>query len=179
MLAFKDYLCAMAKQYDDPSDLAKFIYYTEQVENCSGKASHYNNVEIRTIHGSKGMEWPIVYILADENRSFPDFNKIKALCNTRGIEYSTVKDVIDSERRLHYVAQTRAKNELYFVANRKYASVFVEETFGYQYTPNTDVVQKASMQNRDLNDENGRIIYKAEHDDIKASCLANNTSTID
>ena len=174
-LAFKDYLRATALQYDKLSDIENYIAYTEQAENCSDRAVHNNSIEIRTIHGSKGMEWSVVYILADDNQSFPDFNKLHALCNTSGIKYETIKDVVDSERRLHYVAQTRAKNELYFVANRRKASVFLEETFGYVYKPSEDAYKRAQMQNRGLNDENGRIIWKAGEMEIEALNLPKTT----
>ena len=175
VLAFKDYLTYVAL-LNEGRALDQYILYTEQVENSSNRTTHYNNIEIRTIHGSKGMEWPVVYILADDNQSFPDLAKFHTLCNTQGIKYETIKDVVDSERRLHYVAQTRAKDELYFVARRQFASVFLEETFGYEFKPSEDVYERAQMQNRGIDDENGRIIWKAENMKIDADNLPKTTS---
>jgi DNA helicase-2/ATP-dependent DNA helicase PcrA len=55
---------------------------------------------ISTIHSAKGMEWDNVYILNVVEGSFPN-------------EFSTGKaEAIEEERRLLYVAMTRARNEL-------------------------------------------------------------------
>jgi DNA helicase-2/ATP-dependent DNA helicase PcrA len=55
---------------------------------------------ISTIHSAKGMEWDNVYILNVVDGSFPS-------------EFSTGKaELIEEERRLLYVAMTRARNEL-------------------------------------------------------------------
>jgi DNA helicase-2/ATP-dependent DNA helicase PcrA len=55
---------------------------------------------ISTIHSSKGMEWDHVYILNVVDGSFPS-------------EFATGKaELIEEERRLLYVAMTRARNEL-------------------------------------------------------------------
>ena len=53
-----------------------------------------------TIHQSKGLEYPIVFVLACAQNLFP----LK-----RTIDFGD----IDEERRLFYVACTRAMNELY------------------------------------------------------------------
>jgi DNA helicase-2/ATP-dependent DNA helicase PcrA len=55
---------------------------------------------ISTIHSAKGMEWDNVYILNVVDGSFPS-------------EFATGKaELIEEERRLLYVAMTRARNEL-------------------------------------------------------------------
>jgi ATP-dependent DNA helicase UvrD/PcrA len=55
---------------------------------------------LSTIHSAKGMEWDHVYILNVVDGSFPS-------------EFSTGKaELIEEERRLLYVAMTRARNEL-------------------------------------------------------------------
>jgi DNA helicase-2/ATP-dependent DNA helicase PcrA len=55
---------------------------------------------ISTIHSAKGMEWDHVYILNVVDGSFPS-------------EFATGKaELIEEERRLLYVAMTRARNEL-------------------------------------------------------------------
>jgi DNA helicase-2/ATP-dependent DNA helicase PcrA len=55
---------------------------------------------ISTIHSAKGMEWDQVYILNVVDGSFPS-------------EFATGKaELIEEERRLLYVAMTRARNEL-------------------------------------------------------------------
>jgi DNA helicase-2/ATP-dependent DNA helicase PcrA len=63
---------------------------------------------LSTVHSAKGMEWDTVYVLNVVDGSFPS-------------EFSTGKaELIDEERRLLYVAMTRARNELYMVAPLKF-----------------------------------------------------------
>jgi DNA helicase-2/ATP-dependent DNA helicase PcrA len=55
---------------------------------------------LSTVHSAKGMEWDTVYLLNVVDGSFPS-------------EFATGRtDLIDEERRLLYVAMTRARNEL-------------------------------------------------------------------
>jgi DNA helicase-2/ATP-dependent DNA helicase PcrA len=55
---------------------------------------------LSTVHSAKGMEWDTVYVLNVVDGSFPS-------------EFATGRsDLIDEERRLLYVAMTRARNEL-------------------------------------------------------------------
>jgi DNA helicase-2/ATP-dependent DNA helicase PcrA len=63
---------------------------------------------LSTIHSAKGMEWDTVYVLNVVDGSFPN-------------EFSTGKqEMIDEERRLLYVAMTRARNELQLVSPLKF-----------------------------------------------------------
>jgi DNA helicase-2/ATP-dependent DNA helicase PcrA len=54
---------------------------------------------ISTVHSAKGMEWDNVFILNVVDGSFPN-------------EFATKAELIEEERRLLYVAMTRARNEL-------------------------------------------------------------------
>jgi DNA helicase-2/ATP-dependent DNA helicase PcrA len=63
---------------------------------------------LTTIHSAKGMEWDTVYLLNVVDGSFPS-------------EFSTGKaELIEEERRLLYVALTRAQNDLVLVAPLKF-----------------------------------------------------------
>jgi DNA helicase II / ATP-dependent DNA helicase PcrA len=63
---------------------------------------------LSTIHSAKGMEWDTVYVLNVVDGSFPN-------------EFSTGKqEMIDEERRLLYVAMTRARNELQLISPLKF-----------------------------------------------------------
>jgi DNA helicase-2/ATP-dependent DNA helicase PcrA len=63
---------------------------------------------LSTIHSAKGMEWDTVYVLNVVDGSFPS-------------EFSTGKaELIEEERRLLYVALTRAQNDLVLVAPLKF-----------------------------------------------------------
>ena len=63
---------------------------------------------LSTVHSAKGQEWDAVFVLAVSDGSFPS-------------EFSTGKpELIEEERRLLYVAMTRAKQSLSLVAPLKY-----------------------------------------------------------
>ena len=76
----------------------------------SGSASRDEDyVVLSTIHSAKGQEWDIVYVMNVADGNFPS-------------EYATGKpEMIEEERRLLYVAMTRARNELYLCAPLKYS----------------------------------------------------------
>lgn len=63
---------------------------------------------LSTIHSAKGMEWDTVYVLNVVDGSFPS-------------EFATGRaDLIEEERRLLYVAMTRARNELSLISPLRY-----------------------------------------------------------
>ena len=63
---------------------------------------------LSTIHSAKGMEWDTVFVLNVVDGSFPS-------------EFATGRqELIDEERRLLYVAMTRARNELQLVSPLKF-----------------------------------------------------------
>ena len=63
---------------------------------------------LSTVHSAKGQEWDAVYVLNVSDGSFPS-------------EFSTGRaELIEEERRLLYVAMTRAKTDLHLIAPMKY-----------------------------------------------------------
>jgi DNA helicase-2/ATP-dependent DNA helicase PcrA len=63
---------------------------------------------LSTVHSAKGQEWEAVHILNVADGNFPS-------------EFSTGRpELIEEERRLLYVAMTRAKSELHLIAPLKY-----------------------------------------------------------
>jgi DNA helicase-2/ATP-dependent DNA helicase PcrA len=78
-------------------------------EQSQGASKDEDYVILSTIHSSKGQEWDIVYVLNVSDGNFPS-------------EFSTGKpEMIEEERRLLYVAMTRARNELHLCSPLKYA----------------------------------------------------------
>ncbi|HUX74055.1 MAG TPA: ATP-dependent helicase [Steroidobacteraceae bacterium] len=66
-------------------------------------------VVLSTVHSAKGQEWDHVYVLNVADGNFPS-------------EFAAGKpEMIEEERRLLYVAMTRARNELHLCAPLKYA----------------------------------------------------------
>ncbi len=92
----------MAKKFDS---IDKFIFYLNNLNN-NNKNNTKNKVNLTTIHRAKGLEYPIVFIIG---------------CN-EGLLPHKRTDSIDDEKRLFYVAITRAEKELYLSSTLSYNS---------------------------------------------------------
>ena len=68
-----------------------------------------NRVTLMTVHSSKGLEFPVVFIAGMDEGLFPLFNSLDD------------KNELEEERRLFYVALTRAKEKVYllYATNRR------------------------------------------------------------
>lgn len=96
-------LCEIATNYKDIEDLIANATLdqdvtTEEEEDC---------VQLLTMHASKGLEWPCVIIAGCIEGYTPHFRS-----------QGSVKE-LEEERRLFYVAVTRAKNNLFLTTTRK------------------------------------------------------------
>ncbi|TID23946.1 hypothetical protein CANINC_003107 [Pichia inconspicua] len=83
--------------------LAESISNDEKIESDSS----LGKVTLTTIHGAKGLEWPIVLLPSLVNNIIPSRFALNETDNERR------KTLIDEERRCFYVALTRAKDQLY------------------------------------------------------------------
>jgi DNA helicase II / ATP-dependent DNA helicase PcrA len=66
----------------------------------TGESPSVGALTLSTVHSAKGQEWPVVFVLGLSEGQFP-------------ISYATTPEAIDEERRLFYVAVTRARRRLY------------------------------------------------------------------
>jgi DNA helicase-2/ATP-dependent DNA helicase PcrA len=79
-------------------------------------------IELATVHGSKGREWPMVVVLGLEVERFPNQRSLDdALDPARALE---------EERRLAYVAVTRARRRLVLAFDPERPSPFIGELLG-------------------------------------------------
>lgn len=75
--------------------------------------SNINAVKLMTAHASKGLEFDTVFVIGAEEGCFPHVNAINEGTN----------EAIEEERRLFYVAMTRAKRKLFItMANQRKTS---------------------------------------------------------
>jgi len=86
-------------------------------ENISEDLRGINAVQITTIHQAKGLEWPIVFMPALMSNRFPSKNtgkQKKVMIGRDLFDAARYEGSIEDERRLFYVAATRAKDVLVF-----------------------------------------------------------------
>jgi DNA helicase II / ATP-dependent DNA helicase PcrA len=74
---------------------------------------------LMTIHASKGMEFDVVFVVGNEDGTFP---------TSQAVQEGDGSVALDEERRLCYVAMTRAKNNLIMTWRRE-VSIFQGESF--------------------------------------------------
>jgi DNA helicase-2/ATP-dependent DNA helicase PcrA len=97
-------LITAAKQFWDEDNTRTITDFLEQitlasdVDNWDEKTDH---VSVMTLHASKGLEFPVVYMLAVEEGLLPHERSMGR------------EDEIEEERRLCFVGMTRAMKELY------------------------------------------------------------------
>ncbi len=94
-------LIAIAKQSNDLQDLLESMAVGQ--EESDGKSG---GVTLTTIHSSKGLEWPFVIVMGCNEMQIPSFMAIKS-------------HMEEEERRLFYVAMTRAKSFLFLTRHNK------------------------------------------------------------
>lgn len=104
------------------SDFLEEVSLITDIDNYDNNA---DSVVLMTVHSAKGLEFPVVFLPGMEENIFP------------GMASVYVPSEVEEERRLAYVAITRAKEELYIfhaesrmifgITNRNRVSRFVEE----------------------------------------------------
>lgn len=93
--------------------LKSFLDYisTRESENFkSRRQDNGNSVMLTTIHQSKGLEWDIVFIVKANDLEIPLLHEFNGAVQEHGAQ-------IEEERRLFYVAMTRARKKLYILYN--------------------------------------------------------------
>lgn len=105
-----DEFLSQTKQFDDDYDpevsetknqLVDFLSQTALASDLDSYDESAGQVTLMTVHAAKGLEFPVVFIVGLEQGIFPSARSM--------IE----RDGLEEERRLAYVAITRAQQELY------------------------------------------------------------------
>ena len=91
---------------DDEKTLESYLDYISLISDADTIKDQEDKVTIMTCHASKGLEFPVVFIVGFEEEIFPSWQAIRA-------EESGNDEGIEEERRLCYVAITRVKEQLY------------------------------------------------------------------
>jgi DNA helicase-2/ATP-dependent DNA helicase PcrA len=116
-------LSEFAKEWERKSDtrsLAEFVEYLDYYSQAGGVISLEEDfpgdaVQLMTVHGAKGLEFPQVFLLRINNKKFPTTERSRVFEFPAALmkEGEPAEQFhIQEERRLFYVALTRAKNRL-------------------------------------------------------------------
>ncbi|HWB58976.1 MAG TPA: ATP-dependent helicase, partial [Chthoniobacteraceae bacterium] len=93
-----------ARQYESTAeflDQLALLSGLEAESELGTREEETEMVNLSTVHQAKGLEWKVVFVIWMSDGMFP---------SSRSLESD---DAIEEERRLFYVAVTRAKDELY------------------------------------------------------------------
>lgn len=122
----------------------KLMQETGENPSLGGIDPDIDAVNLMTAHSSKGLEFPVVFIISLTSDRFPTRDRSEAfqipepILGRKKLEDAHIRE----ERRLFYVAMTRAKDELYLTnsdyyennSRRKKISPFIVEALGNSAT---------------------------------------------
>ncbi len=103
---------SITKSYEEKYGVISLDDFLNEITLVSDVSEHeddHNKVTLMTVHAVKGLEFNNVFVAGLEEEIFPHFNAI----NEGG------KSAIEEERRLFYVAITRARKKLYLLNAKK------------------------------------------------------------
>ncbi|WP_055071539.1 DNA helicase PcrA [Clostridium massiliamazoniense] len=111
--------------FEDGSALSSYLEKVALVQDTDNIDSENNYVMMMTVHSSKGLEFPVVYMVGMENGIFPS-----AICFDKD-------DQMEEARRLCYVGITRAEEKLYMTSAE--TRMVFGKTLAY---PQSDFIQE-------------------------------------
>ena len=110
---------SITKSFEENRGIVSLDEFLEEISLVADVEEHKNNkdvVTLMTVHASKGLEFDYVFLSGVEEGIMPHTNSLVSLSD------------IEEERRLCYVAITRAKKSLYLL-NAKKRMLFGNESF--------------------------------------------------
>lgn len=139
-LSYKNYIDMLSRKYKEETVnkdiyIESLKYFTKSCENLDqvyekikiiekkSKSLSENNLKLSTIHSSKGLEYDTVFVIDLIENEFPII-----------LDEENYFERLEEERRIFYVAITRAKNNLHLLSlktrnNKKVeASIFYENS---------------------------------------------------
>ena len=103
---------SITKNYEEDSGVISLDDFLNEISSVSDMSEHQdgnNKVSLMTVHSVKGLEFDDVFVIGMEEGIFPHYNAINEGTNS----------AIEEERRLCYVAITRAKKKLWLLNAKK------------------------------------------------------------
>ncbi len=105
-----------SKERGEDATIQSFLEEMALVSDIDSYDQQVNNVTMMTLHISKGLEFPAVFIVGVEENLFPSGRSVD----------SNSSDEIEEERRLAYVGMTRAREKL-FLTHCRYRRVWGQD----------------------------------------------------
>ncbi|HKT11987.1 MAG TPA: ATP-dependent DNA helicase [Terriglobia bacterium] len=150
--AFKKFLETWEEK-SETRKLPEFMEYFGYFLEAGGKieapepAAHVDAIQMMTVHASKGLEFPVVFILSVASRRFPHGEQRPVIEFPDELRKGPVPPAnlhLEEERRLFYVAMTRAQEQLYVsgvgMKGRK-ASVFIDDLLSDKAVEGSDIAK--------------------------------------
>ena len=94
-----DFIIGQEELFESDKSLSKYLEDVALYSETDKEVSK-DRVSLMTVHMAKGLEFPIVYVLGMEENLFPSIMSINS------------REEVEEERRLFYVAMTRAEKSL-------------------------------------------------------------------
>lgn len=99
----RNYILLFESEHGEEASLAEFLEEVSLVSDSASSEGEKDFVSLMTIHASKGLEFPVVFLPGFEEGIFPSQQCIYE------------PESIEEERRLAYVALTRAKEKVFIL----------------------------------------------------------------
>lgn len=139
-------------QKNGDTSLQSFLEYIFlSIDSSKLYTQNLDNVSLMTIHSSKGLEFPIIFIIGLEENILPSNLQLDSALS------------LEEERRLFYVALTRAKKQVFIshVKNRYYGNhVFNNKPSRFINEINTELINYISTYEKN----NKQIIISSQQD---------------
>ena len=137
-LSYKDYIDMLSRKYKEETVnkdiyIESLKYFTKSCENLDqvyekikiiekkSKSLSENNLKLSTIHSSKGLEYDTVFVIDLIKNEFPII-----------LDEENHFERLEEERRIFYVAITRAKNSLHLLSLKNGNNKKVEPSIFYK-----------------------------------------------
>lgn len=96
-------LMSAIKQFEESETEPTLVKFLENItlDTTTDENSPQDQISLMTVHGSKGLEYPYVFVIGNEENIFPSYKSLEI-----------GPTAVEEERRLFYVAMTRAMKQL-------------------------------------------------------------------
>lgn len=110
---------SITKNFEEQNGIVSLEDFLEEISLVSDVEEHKNNIDVvtlMTVHSAKGLEFDNVFLIGMEEGIFPHNNSMES------------NEELEEERRLCYVAITRARKHLWLL-NTRHRTLFGQDSY--------------------------------------------------